>query len=245
MQNSYNDMLWEQHRKILIVQKCKDIFDKFYYAKIWTNLVEAQEKERQTIRDQIIAMELEVEKWNKTQIEANKQKAKLAKQITKAYELKLEQIGNAYWKEYNAKEMKLRESETENQPHTFEELMEKIEEVECKDCTGHPKHTKFIKKGVRNQMSGKDLLQEVNKGVKSRFKNYKGDPKFKDFMKSGAKNTISGKDMLKGIKENLKDQLKSKMKRPPLQALAARSDQENVNPNQDPVNITLINDGGA
>ena len=140
--------------------------------------------------------------------------------------------------------MKLRESETENQPHTFEELIDKIEDVECKDCTGHPKFTRFMKSGVRNQISGKDLLQEVNKAVKSRFKNYQGDPKFKDFMKSGAKNTISGKDMLKGIKENLKGQLKSKIKRPPLQPLTDGSNQENVNPNQGPLNIILNNDIG-
>ena len=55
LQNSYNDMLWEKHRKILVVQKCKDIFEKFYYAKTWTNLLEAQDKKRQAIRDKQIA----------------------------------------------------------------------------------------------------------------------------------------------------------------------------------------------
>lgn len=165
-------MLWEKHRKVLVVKSCQDIFDKFYYVKTWTNLLEAEEKERQAIRDDIKAKELEVEKWNKTHIEANKLKAELSKQIIKAYELKLEQIGNAFWKEYNAKEMKLRESETENQPHTFEELMEKIEDDDCKDFTGSPKFTKFLKSCVRNSISGKDLLQELNKSVKSRFKIY-------------------------------------------------------------------------
>ena len=79
-----------------LVQNCQDIFDKFYFAKTWTNLLEAQEKERQATIDQIKAKELEVEKWNKTQIEANKQKAKLGQQMTKAFELKLEEIGNAF-----------------------------------------------------------------------------------------------------------------------------------------------------
>ena len=51
--------------------------------------------------------------------------------------------------------------------------------------------------------------------------------------------------MLKGVKEILKEKLKSKLKRPPLQPLSTRSDQENENPNQGPLNITLINNGGA
>ena len=84
--------------------------------------------------------------------------------MTKAYELKLEEIVNAYWKEYNAKEMKLRESETENQPHTFEELLEKHKEDEFGESPEHPKFTKFIKKGARNPISGK--LKGINEKLK-------------------------------------------------------------------------------